>query len=1092
MQIYIGPFHPYLEDVFASEIRRFKSPDPLIPILVVVPSDAIRRRLQRLLAHEHGLNLVNFSILTFHQLSVTLCEAGKTLPNPVAWDDRLFEEIVRCLIRSSGTDPLFAHLEDTEGGAAALWQSLRDLKDARVDPDVALEALREETFGKETSKKLASLFGLFRSLQHCTQEGALTGYGDLAACAAAEVPASAFLKRFHHIVYYGFYDLTQVQIDLFHAVSRHFDVTLFFPLVRKQSAWAFSNRFFERYIEGLARKASEIVDLSSDRFGLGRTGGCPPPLGDPFEDPPSKQETKDLACTLISCFHGRDEVLTTAKEILRLTDDEGLAFHDIAVVSGDIARYLSPIKEVFQNHAIPYKSRCREPLMQYPYAKTLLLFLTLPLKDYPRADVIDLVSSPYFNVDPACPEGLAADKNRWDLISRKAGVTKGSAAWRRLSGIGSGRKAAAESEREQGALLLRIFQQLYEALEGLPPEGAWSDYASLYQTLLDTFLRAPSLEDSADTISQDARIDHSVSEILRMASALDRVAPIVSRTQFIQCIADWLMRETLPMSDIDIAGVSILSTHAARGLPFRCVFILGMNEGIFPRKIREDPFLPDRDRRILETVLGYKMSEKLAAYDEERLLLTLLLGASRERIYALSHRVDTGGSPAGPSWYLDRMDAFFSRQDVKDEKNIKDGEVESALMHRFIPRSLQDRSSVAPYHRTDLLLPGESALRHALSAGDPGPFSEALPFSTDLYHRGHTAFEQIESRGQLTAYDGLIEDSADLKVLLRQNGVSPTQMEGYARCPFQYFAYHLLALRPVEPPEAMVGLSPSESGRLCHMILKQFYDELGRGSYFSEKAEESHWRRVLDTVSAACFSQYQPWEDALPPLAWEALKHQIVDLLRRVIEIDLQQLSESGYRPVAFEVEVQRQMEPDWPRISGRIDRIDYHAGDHSIRAIDYKYTLRKWPKPTETNLPLSALRGTRLQPPLYLRLAEGQEGEPVDAGQRAAFFYFLAPNWPDGPLVVSEYSADNWEGDRGVMLRETISTLLSGMESGRFFIMPGDQCSHCEAAALCRKDHLPSLRRMERDPRAQALRTLQKKKPAPADQGRRTGSGRK
>ena len=73
----------------------------------------------------------------------------------------------------------------------------------------------------------------------------------------------------------------------------------------------------------------------------------------------------------------------------------------------------------------------------------------------------------------------------------------------------------------------------------------------------------------------------------------------------------------------------VLNATAARGYRFRALFILGMNEGVFPRTIREDAFLRDRDREVLERDLGYKVSQKLAAFDEEKLLFTLLVGAAQ-------------------------------------------------------------------------------------------------------------------------------------------------------------------------------------------------------------------------------------------------------------------------------------------------------------------------------------------------------------------------------------------------------------------------------------------------------------------------------
>ena len=53
-----------------------------------------------------------------------------------------------------------------------------------------------------------------------------------------------------------------------------------------------------------------------------------------------------------------------------------------------------------------------------------------------------------------------------------------------------------------------------------------------------------------------------------------------------------------------------------------------------------------------------------------------------------------------------------------------------------------------------------------------------------------------------------------------ERGLSPTALETYARCPFQFFARHVLGLEPLDRPEEVLGPSPAEFGELGHGILK--------------------------------------------------------------------------------------------------------------------------------------------------------------------------------------------------------------------------------------------------------------------------------
>ncbi len=1050
MKIYLGPFHPSLEATFVSEIKRFSSSDPISPLLVLVPSDLIRRRLQVLLTLENQLSLIHFSILTFHQLSQKLCEETSRSLGLETKNDLFFEECLRLLIRQSSPPNVFlSRLEETEGGVAAMWQTLRDLKDGRVDSDVAIEALREGQFGAGDSKKLFPLFNLYHRLKECCNNQSLFDYGDLAIMATHQVPDSPFLKQFVNISYYGFYDLTQVQIDLFHAVIRHYETTLFFPLVRKNAGWDFSNRFYERYIEGQVSAASQVVDLTLDR----------PISLHLFDEGETKISNKTPSHTFINCYDTRDEVLTAAKEIVRLVSDEGLPFHEIAVVARDIGPYLSAIKALFQSHAIPITTNSEEPLLQHPLSKTLLLFLSLPLKDYPRAQFVDLVSSPYFKNSLFSEEVIDADKDPWDLLSRQAGVSKGFDSWQGLSKIAEREHS---SSSKQAATLLKILNKVYEDLSRLPAEATWSDYARRYQNLFGKYFGLSSLGENGTEKSEEEHVKKAIVDLMQSLSGLDCVSTKTSLQCFIETFERWIIRGTLRM-DVPkkSAGVSVLSALSARGLSFRTLFFLGLNEGRFPRSIREDPFLSDRHRRVLETVLGYKVGEKLASYDEERLLFSLLVEATQEKLFALCHRVDDEGGAASRSWYLNRIrQALLIQAQLSDE--------------RIIPRSLQARQSVAPYHRFDLLLPAEACLQQALSGQDPSPILNLLSFPSTLFHHGRSVIRQLEAGGGLMAFDGLTGPLSDFKTSTEKNGMTPTRLEHYALCPFQFFAIDLLKLRPIEQPEDKSALAMSDIGLLCHAILKDFYAGLHRDGTFRSEKNETYFLQHLKAVSHSCFKQYESEQDPGYPLLWEEIKGQLLRMLYRVITIDLEGLRASGYQPVAFEVCCKARVEAQWPEMSGRLDRIDFHPEKKQVRVVDYKFTFRKQAKPNEKNLAGSAVRGVGLQAPLYQKLAEGfgDEGNPV----RSAF-YFLAPNWPDGPLVIRDFPEDGWEGEGGERLKETISSLLAGMEAGHFFIKPGDHCTYCNVAALCRKEHIPSRRRLEQDPLWEAHDLLRKKK---------------
>ncbi len=1085
MQTILGPFHPHLEDAFIEEILRFKSADPLCPLLTAVPSDSLRRRLKTLCARERQLSFVNLQILTFYQLSLRLFIEANCASVPVLHDDLFLEEALRQMIRARAPGTAaFIGIEERAGGCAALWQTLRDLRDGLVDAAVALEALREGHFAQRTSQRTSDLLALLQTLMRFCAEKNIQDDSDLDKTAAAQAPQSLFLKQFSHIFYYGFYDLTQLQIDFFDAVAQHYPTTLFFPLLAirlPHDGWSFAERFYRRYVQG--RSGGEHTRNLADEWA--RTKPLPLTFGvfDQAAQRTFQSMPANWHCTIFNTFGIHDEVSAVAKEILRLTAEEGTAFEEIGVVARSLETYGAIIKEIFSQHQIPLATTIEEPLTRFPLTQASLLLLNLPAKDYLRCDVIDLLSSPYFRGAPG-GEPLDLRPDLWDLATRELAICKSMKEWQRLErhtakGLDLTQVSPDREPRvikippEQIRALLNTLNRLVNDLSRLPSLGSWSQYAASWKSLLKQYLGVAD-EPASDDHATDTMIGAQISTLLDRIAGLDIVHPEVSLREFSQTFQHWLERTPLVRSRQRIRGVEVLNATEARGLAFRALFVVGMNEGVFPRTIREDAFLRDRDREVLERDLGYKVSQKLAAFDEEKLLFALLVTAARERFYCSFQRSDESGRVLAPSWYL------------ADLKRALGGAGAKPITEKTLPRSIMDKVSHEPFSREDLLLPEELAIQLSLAGKEAVTLIEAAELSPGLYKAGIKTIERLDVSSQrLGEFDGMLAQIEDHRRHFSQRSLSPTGLELYNRCPFQYFALQVLGLERLEAPEESAGPSAADYGNLGHAILKTTYQELMDRSYFTKSAPAIDVDAVLATAAQRAFAEYEAEHPLGYPLAWENLCENLTEILRAVLHCDLKELRESGYQPVALESGIEDKLSADWPQplqgfpVHGRMDRIDIDQAGNRVRIVDYKFKLGAGPSTADRDLRRAALRGEKLQPPIYSVLGKRwMEVHRAQAGALSgeACFFYLAPRWRDGPLVIQSFGFEDLSGRLGAEVKETVSQLVAGIQSGRFFIQRGQHCQYCEVTEICRKNHPPSLWRAENDPITEAHRRLHDK----------------
>src|SRR5437879_1306397 len=415
LSVVTGPFHPDLDNALVAESHSLKQDDPLRPLAIVVPSHQLARRVKWLLSVEQGRALLECHVLTFHQLAMTVLReaSGEILPALVNGSFR--EELLRYLVdRGVPGAEAFRDRRGMQGLWTGLWATVQDLKGARGDPSAVLQALDEGRLRTDEPARLAALVRVYAAVLEVDRALRLADPDDLAALAMERVGDSSFLKRMARICYYGFYDLTQGQLDFFKAVAGAYAATLFFPLRPASSAYRFAQRFFETYIHGLAVRVE---------------GGPPIPTSSSLADEmvPAVRGT----CRIVSAVGVEDEVWAAAKEILRLIEDGHCDPLEIGVVARTLDPYLPALRRVFDDNRIPFACRVGEPLIHEPLVKTLIRFLRLPVDAFPRASMIEVLTSPAFRVDAIRVQGgisstsFTPRPDLWDWATRRLGIVRG-------------------------------------------------------------------------------------------------------------------------------------------------------------------------------------------------------------------------------------------------------------------------------------------------------------------------------------------------------------------------------------------------------------------------------------------------------------------------------------------------------------------------------------------------------------------------------------------------------------------------------------------------------------------------------------------
>jgi len=254
----------------------------------------------------------------------------------------------------------------------------------------------------------------------------------------------------------------------------------------------------------------------------------------------------------------------------------------------------------------------------------------------------------------------------------------------------------------------------------------------------------------------------------------------------------------------------------------------------------------------------------------------------------------------------------------------------------------------------------------------------------------------------------------------RSAKISPSAVEAYLQCAFQYFGRQTLRLRPA-PKRPQERLDFLTGGIVIHEVLRQWWPDRSQNI---ETLLDAEFQRIV--------------EEKHIPQAYrtERMRNAMLDDLRAFAVDDQWPAGYTSRTELDFTF-------PLGPiEIRGKIDRLDT-APDGRAFVIDYKYSAAKTTKSKRTNENL-------VQAPIYLMAAERCFGL-----RPAGMFYIglkpkpLYVGWSVPPMLDAEPLPEDWLPKAEALVLEVVSQI----RAGRIEVLPADpgNCRYCDFRDACR-----------------------------------------
>lgn len=1123
-----GELFPTLQKRVIAEVREAlqNRADPLSEqILIVVPTRAMRAALLRALAADKSENFYGLNLMSINHLAIKIVldtlQASKILIS----DSTFFPYALYNIAVKQKLEPFQSFRV-----CQALYQSIRDLIDGGVTADLFRDALEDAKREPEIAagldfQELGALQRIYSRLETFLHEHQILNLQTAASQAASQAAKWAHAKKISSLIVYGFYDATQTQCDvveeLTRAVSENGGSTqIFFPFpvqdLKVEFPAGYAQPFFERLYSLTTRLSGEF------HFHQSRTPLASANVESVMFSGADLPDKASAGVEFLSAAGPYDEAWAVAKRILHLVKDKGASFDQILVISRTLDDPL-PLMRVFEENRIPCNLVRGSTLAEVPYARFASLLLRARQARFNATTLFEFLSAPFIK-----RTGFKDLRNISDLMERL--FIRNWDDWDRLKPLLQNDPLPRllhelihndEQKRESWKYTARSLLNLRRVLDRIPETASLPQFARALIQVLDAFTKPeeplelektsvkeePSGQvkngkvrnnpnqlslsfDSGSAESKQIRSDQKpmppamqavVNLLRKLADFSIFGATEITQSEFAHLFELYLKQTSVDCGIEQPQGVTIGDVMQLRGVTADYVFLMHLNREVFPRRLNEDPFLPDNARQMLINLTGAGPAVKRASNqsrlfqlkdggEEELLLFAMALRSARERLFLSYQRADAQGRKLTCSAYFDEVLRMLTNKTSEENPAVCviSRQLETKIMHYGTPRAeilptLSECSALADWFSSEEVLDHTHQL--------PPEFSQQAM----IFARRMNSYDMNEA----AILDGCIQDPARLwSAVLKSRGMdylrlSYSTMKSFFICPFQFFGTVVLKLEesPKETENDEQDLDAMTKGILAETVVK--------GAINSIKNSQCSIHQAVQEAVAQTREKYR---DVFPPL----ILNLYMKKFQNAAENLLQYLQSEGYdlkRSIVPEFEDKETVEllaADTNElgfrviISGVLDLITFKAfgGDGLISDL-------KWGGSRTADTPNAMHKKGELQFCLYPAMYEVSSGEhlPFRYFRLNIFEQFGDPNQiekklrnlgvgePDRVMRYFGGAADH--AKTYLQEEQFLKTRNCGIEmlKSQFRILkdpgvPYSDCKYCSYTQLCRRSHASTLLR--------------------------------